>query len=44
MRRVSGLQSAVQITGLIALKRSNEHGRGGAALFTVRQTLIYTSH
>lgn len=31
MRRVSGPQSAVQITGLIVLKRNNEHSRGGTA-------------
>lgn len=42
MRRESGLQSTVQITGLIALKRSNERDRGGTA-FIVRQTLIYVS-
>lgn len=29
MRRVSGLQSTVQITGLIVLKRSNEYSQDG---------------
>jgi len=45
VRRVSGPQSAVQITGLIALKRSNERSRGStAALPRTCQMLIYIKY
>lgn len=41
MRRVSGPQSAVQITGLIALKRSNERSRGTAPLPRMPDANLY---